>query len=115
VIIEAWRRHYNEVRPHSSLSYLTPNEFVAREARPAPRQATGRELRYMGPPRPGPLRNRPLGDKCSQRGKPSQPSRGPKNQGRSTLPDCRIALIVKSRLMPSSSSYNQMKRSGAPE
>jgi putative transposase len=32
VIIEAWRRHYNEVRPHSSLDYLTPNEFVERLA-----------------------------------------------------------------------------------
>jgi putative transposase len=28
VVIEAWRRHYNEVRPHSSLGYLTPNEFT---------------------------------------------------------------------------------------
>lgn len=27
VIIEDWRQHYNHVRPHSSLSYLTPNEF----------------------------------------------------------------------------------------
>ena len=27
VIIESWRRHYNEERPHSSLSYLTPSEF----------------------------------------------------------------------------------------
>jgi putative transposase len=27
VIIESWRRHYNEVRPHSSLGYLTPIEF----------------------------------------------------------------------------------------
>ncbi len=27
VIIESWRRHYNAVRPHSSLNYLTPNEF----------------------------------------------------------------------------------------
>lgn len=27
VIIEAWRLHYNDVRPHSSLGYLTPNEF----------------------------------------------------------------------------------------
>lgn len=24
VLIETWRRHYNEVRPHSSLGYLTP-------------------------------------------------------------------------------------------
>jgi putative transposase len=41
VIIEAWRRHYNEVRPHSSLDYLTPNEFAARATSTAPRQATG--------------------------------------------------------------------------
>lgn len=27
VVIEAWRRHYNEERPHSSLGYLTPTEF----------------------------------------------------------------------------------------
>jgi putative transposase len=26
---ELWRRHYNEVRPHSSLGYLTPLEFKA--------------------------------------------------------------------------------------
>lgn len=27
VVIETWRRHYNDVRPHSSLDYRTPNEF----------------------------------------------------------------------------------------
>jgi len=27
--IEQWRRHYNEIRPHSSLGYLTPLEFKA--------------------------------------------------------------------------------------
>jgi len=27
IVIEAWRRHYNETRPHSSLGYLTPAEF----------------------------------------------------------------------------------------
>jgi len=27
VVIEEWRRHYNAVRPHSSLGYLTPDEF----------------------------------------------------------------------------------------
>jgi putative transposase len=27
VIIEDWRRHYNDVRPHSSLNYLTPRQF----------------------------------------------------------------------------------------
>jgi transposase InsO family protein len=29
--IAAWRAEYNEERPHSSLGYLTPNEFAARE------------------------------------------------------------------------------------
>lgn len=28
VVIESWRKHYNSVRPHSSLNYKTPNEFV---------------------------------------------------------------------------------------
>ncbi len=27
VLIEIWRRHYNQVRPHSSLAYQTPIEF----------------------------------------------------------------------------------------
>lgn len=27
VVIEDWRKHYNDVRPHSSLDYKTPNEF----------------------------------------------------------------------------------------
>jgi putative transposase len=26
--LEAWRRDYNEHRPHSSLGHLTPKEFV---------------------------------------------------------------------------------------
>jgi putative transposase len=30
VSIEQWRRHYNEVRPHSSLGYLTPAAFKAK-------------------------------------------------------------------------------------
>lgn len=28
VIVEDWRRHYNEKRPHSSLGYKTPSEFA---------------------------------------------------------------------------------------
>jgi putative transposase len=31
-IIETWRKHYNEVRPHSSLDYLTPIEFKTENA-----------------------------------------------------------------------------------
>lgn len=29
--IESWRRHYNAVRPHSSLGYLTPHEFKSKQ------------------------------------------------------------------------------------
>jgi putative transposase len=32
--IEAWRHHYNHGRPHSSLDYLSPAEFVAESNRP---------------------------------------------------------------------------------
>ena len=27
--IAAWRKHYNQLRPHSSLGYRTPEEFAA--------------------------------------------------------------------------------------
>jgi putative transposase len=30
VSIEAWRRHYNDVRPHASLGYLAPAAFKAK-------------------------------------------------------------------------------------
>jgi transposase InsO family protein len=29
-VVENWRREYNELRPHSSLGYLTPSEFAAK-------------------------------------------------------------------------------------
>ena len=49
VVIETWRRHFNEVRPHSSLGYLTPAEFVARiEQDAASRPATGRIAAVCG-------------------------------------------------------------------
>ena len=75
-IIEAWRIDYNEVRPHSSLGYQTPEEFAAawqaageKEKEPAarPEQATGRDAAICGvsaprpvaqPPRKGQRRNR---------------------------------------------------------
>ena len=45
VVIENWRRHFNEVRPHSSLGYLTPATFAAKVGinDVAPVQATGAE------------------------------------------------------------------------
>ena len=44
--IEAWRRDYNQVRPHSALEYQTPEEFVARAAAspPTPRAFTTEDL-----------------------------------------------------------------------
>ncbi len=62
VVIETWRRHFNDVRPHSSLAYLTPTEFVAQEKKQVkkdehdarPHQATGRVAAISGvfAPRP---------------------------------------------------------------
>ena len=54
-VIENWRRHYNQVRPHSSLKYLTPDEFVARGARSADHQATGRAAAVYGACAPRPV------------------------------------------------------------
>ncbi len=65
-IIERWRRHYNEVRPHSSLGYRTPNEFASQRANAASRHATGRVAAVSGPPRPGPLRNPPRNGQIEQ-------------------------------------------------
>jgi putative transposase len=57
VVIETWRRHYNEVRPHSSLGYLTPAEFAARLASQdaAPAQATGWRAAADGASAPHPV------------------------------------------------------------
>jgi transposase InsO family protein len=59
VSIEQWRRHYNEVRPHSSLKYLTPVAFKAKHladvdgghspALPARAEMTKNEERLTGP------------------------------------------------------------------
>lgn len=38
-IIEAWRRHYNAVRPHASLHNLTPQAFSNTCGKPAPNNA----------------------------------------------------------------------------
>ena len=39
VLIEQWRQHYNAVRPHSSLDYLTPHEYKATLGQPGERQS----------------------------------------------------------------------------
>jgi putative transposase len=50
VVIETWRRHYNEVRPHSSLGYLTPAAFAAQLTKPDATvcQATGQTAAVCG-------------------------------------------------------------------
>lgn len=40
VLIEQWRRHYNEVRPHSSLGYRTPHEFKIADRPPVPEESS---------------------------------------------------------------------------
>jgi putative transposase len=49
-VIGAWLRHYNEVRPHSALGYLTPAAFAAqiREEKTAASPATGRTAAVCG-------------------------------------------------------------------
>jgi transposase InsO family protein len=44
VLIEAWRRHYNTIRPHSSLGYRPPARKRLRRHRrlPAPLRSTSR-------------------------------------------------------------------------
>ncbi|WP_425556391.1 integrase core domain-containing protein [Deinococcus aetherius] len=34
VLLDGWRTFYNSARPHSSLAYLTPDEFAGRWAPP---------------------------------------------------------------------------------
>lgn len=52
VIIETWRRHFNEVRPHSRLGYQTPAAFAAQlkaeGARRTVGPATGRTAAVSG-------------------------------------------------------------------
>jgi putative transposase len=50
VVIETWRRHFNDVRPHSSLGYQTPAAFAAKilEQDAAPAKATGRTAAVPG-------------------------------------------------------------------
>ena len=55
VVIETWRQHFNDVRPHSSLGYQTPAEFAAGLASAASREATGRDAAVCGAYAPRPV------------------------------------------------------------
>src|SRR5207342_2071343 len=52
VLIEEWRRHFNEVRPHSSLGYLTRTSSWLKEQLQRPVMQRAGTLRYTRPPRP---------------------------------------------------------------
>ena len=74
-IVEAWRIDYNTVRPHSSLGYLTPEEFAANwraahpqhEPDPAPRPATGRAAAVHGASAPRPVAGTPTAGQTENR------------------------------------------------
>lgn len=51
VILEQWRVEYNERRPHSSLGYLTPGEFAARN-NPGLRSPSGLPAPRIAKPQP---------------------------------------------------------------
>jgi putative transposase len=57
VLIEAWRKHFNTVRPHSSLGYLTPAAFAAKLEKQGATdaQATGRIAAVYGASAPRPV------------------------------------------------------------
>ena len=57
MLIEAWRKHFNTVRPHSSLGYLTPAAFVAKIEKQGATdaQATGRIAAVHGASAPHPV------------------------------------------------------------
>ena len=48
VMVERWRRHFNDVRPYSSLGYQKPAAFAAGLARAGSREATGRDAAVCG-------------------------------------------------------------------
>lgn len=75
-IIEAWRTDYNTVRPHSSLGYLTPEEFAAswraehdkqQEQDAVPRPATGRVAAVHGASAPRPVAGTPTAGQTENR------------------------------------------------
>jgi hypothetical protein len=78
---------YNEVRPHSSLGYLTPEAFAARlrQQDAAARPATGRIAAVHGAFALHPSHHRPArGTKRQKTRWSSQARPGPKKSGRST-------------------------------
>ena len=73
IVIEAWRRHFNTVRPHSSIGYLTPAAFAAKiqKQTAAPTTATGRAAALAWGYAPRPVAS------PSRKGQPKPATRGP--------------------------------------
>ena len=72
VVIEAWRRHFNEVRPHSSIGYLTPAAFAAKlkENDATSASATGRNAARHGGFAPRPVATTSLKGQSKQKETP---------------------------------------------
>jgi putative transposase len=86
VVIETWRRHYNEARTHSSLGHLTPAAFAARlrTEDAAPADVTGWSAAYLGFPRPAPSHHRPArGIHRKRTRRSTQAKTGSEKRGRS--------------------------------
>ncbi|MGH7869221.1 MAG: integrase core domain-containing protein, partial [Candidatus Dormibacteraceae bacterium] len=49
VVIEEFRRHFNEVRPHASLGQLTPMEFKRKCYSPSPESGASPDPACAGP------------------------------------------------------------------
>jgi hypothetical protein len=67
--IEEWRRDYNQVRPHSALGYLKPEEFTAQAASfysDGVGQGTS-NARHPCPTPPSPLRRKACGANKNRR------------------------------------------------
>jgi hypothetical protein len=85
MVIEAWRRHYNDVRPHNSIGYLPPEEFAAMAASEcaALTQATGRSAAVWDVSSRRSAASWPTGgSQTQQMRQPSQGERGRKKSGR---------------------------------
>ena len=80
-IIEAWVADYNEVRPHSSLGYQTPEEFAA--AWSASNTGTAQNERAA-----------PFASACHRA---RDPQGRPGNREQASPPDCRPALTAPAR------------------
>jgi hypothetical protein len=104
VVIEQWRRHYNEERPHSSLGYRAPAEFL--EAWLADQQL---ETRDMGLPHSG----SPDAGQEQERGQSHEPCPHPydhpaRRSGRTPAEPC----LPAGQRQPYNRRRNDGKRSG---